>query len=305
MSINIENIKSAILFDRPDEYEGLISAHADITEIEDISKNTLPILICQYKRLNLLQLTAKILDNEAALTAWINRRNNKQYTAIYYAVVADDPAMIQYLISIGADLNLQYPINSSLLHVACENNSIRALIILEKHLNINAQNYAGMTPLMIATLSDNDDCLRFLIADKAKIEMKDVGQNTALHIAVSREHLRNIYFLLMAGANYRSRNRAGLTPLALASKMEDKSIPKLFQCTGFWGWLSNFDIPIPEMRKKTKFNSAILLFIIFFVVIFIIEIPCTLIRHRPRSHAAHRLSPLLFRGLPVPGGGEI
>lgn len=286
----MSNLKSAIISDRTDEFNLLLSQIQDLSTLEDQNGNTLPILLTTYKKPSFLALALSKFENSLnpairneRLSAWLNHRNKKHYSALFYAAGSDQLPILKLLIEKGADFTDKYSGDSSLLHIAAQGGAISCLIFLSNLLPFDAPNGALMTPLMLAAWTDNDSVLRYLISSGANLELGDAAGNRALHIAVSRENVRNVYFLLMAGAKTGAHNRAGLSARDLALGMGNKAMIGLFNGGGLWGWLTNFELSVREMKTKSKLGMARVLF--FLQLLFAISLvnPCLLIRSEDRS----------------------
>ncbi|MFC4922499.1 MULTISPECIES: ankyrin repeat domain-containing protein [unclassified Delftia] len=70
------------------------------------------------------------------------------------------------------------------------------------------------TPLMRAAMSDeNNNFLKWLIANGANVNQKDSANWTALHFSCEYKCKRNIEFLIQSGASVNEKNSTGATPL--------------------------------------------------------------------------------------------
>ncbi|VVC42746.1 Ankyrin repeat-containing domain,Ankyrin repeat [Cinara cedri] len=101
------------------------------------------------------------------------------------------------------------------------NKILEALLIRDNSKNINAKNNEGKTPLDFAYASGN---LAEMEAEEYTSRSIDVlrgqGGNTLLHLVTLSGDIQVIKDLLAAGADVKSKNEDGLTPLQLAATEE-------------------------------------------------------------------------------------
>ena len=102
-------------------------------------------------------------------------------------------------------------------------------ILIAKGADIDKQDDAGRTPLMLAILKNHIGLARWLIGKGADVNVSDKSGMTSLHWA-ARENDRNLVRLLIAnGANVDVRDKDGLTPVRLAN---DKSVIRVLKKHG-------------------------------------------------------------------------
>ncbi len=130
---------------------------------------------------------------------------------------------------------------------AIQENDVRALNeLIHEGVDLEARNEKGMTPLMLATLSENDDVVsrilkegvdkdskdyfgntalmysllnkksrifKLLLRNKADLEIKDNRGNTVLSTAASLGNVRAVQMLIGEGADVNTKNDLNQTPL--------------------------------------------------------------------------------------------
>ncbi|KAL2116378.1 hypothetical protein VTJ04DRAFT_8545, partial [Mycothermus thermophilus] len=86
-------------------------------------------------------------------------------TPLHHAAAADDPVVLEQLLSAGANIEQQTADGSTAVHYAAQCNSTRALTVLHKHnANINARDLWGKTPLMVAICYNAHNALDTLLS---------------------------------------------------------------------------------------------------------------------------------------------
>lgn len=87
--------------------------------------------------------------------------------------------------------------------------------------DIDVADYAGNTPLQIASLAGCEDIVRLLIKEGCDIHCKNVDSDTPLIDAVENGHLEVVKVLLDAGVDPRQGNKTGAEPLELLGEQHD------------------------------------------------------------------------------------
>ena len=112
----------------------------------------------------------------------------------------------------------------TLLARACTNNLEETEKWLEERPeDIDVADYAGNTPLQIASLNGNADIVRLLIAHKCKTNCENVDKDTPLIDAVENGHLEVVRLLLDAGVDPTQRNAMGKEPAELVDSDADET----------------------------------------------------------------------------------
>ncbi|NIM58767.1 MAG: hypothetical protein GTO16_07455 [Candidatus Aminicenantes bacterium] len=197
-----KDLRSAIIFGKIAEIEGLIKAGVDVN-----------------KRFNL--------------------GASRNITALYLAVMLGQADIGKLLIDSGADVNIDFD-GVSLLHVAAlygGNKAVAELLIAEG-LDVNAKCGAhgkakDTTPLHAAAGKDNIEVAKVLIDNGAELDAK-VFENhyTPLHVA-ARNNKRAVAELLIAeGAEVNAEAKSGETPLDLAVSNGNEELADLLHKHG-------------------------------------------------------------------------
>lgn len=118
----------------------------------------------------------------------------------------------------GVDLDIALEQNYTALIMASRYDHLSTVeFLLEKGVNINAQNKFGYTALMWASLSDNRDIVRVLLRFGAKVDLADNMMYTPLLKASRDNNLAVVKILLDANADPNHQNERGATALMEAS----------------------------------------------------------------------------------------
>ena len=178
------------------------------------------------------------------------------------AVNLENEEMVKLLLRHGADPSLEYKFGESILGFALdtENKSIIKLIrkalqgqlqklneelfqaiekeevkkvgeLLDYRANPNAQNSAGWTPLMLASVKENLDIPKLLLKKGADPNLSNKKGWTPLMSASKAGHVPIVKLLLEAGAEPRAQSETGWTASELSNnndilKLLEKAIKK-------------------------------------------------------------------------------
>ena len=103
---------------------------------------------------------------------------------------------------------------------AVETSNEKAMrLFLQAGVDINLQNKAGWTPLMVAIFSSSESAANFLIDAGAKLDVQDARGYGPLHWAAYRGFEKVTRRLLESGIPPDLKSHAGLTPLLQAAAM--------------------------------------------------------------------------------------
>lgn len=130
------------------------------------------------------------------LESWINQKNCRGYSCLFYAILNRNMEMILFLEALGGDIRLRNLNGSSLLHNAVECRNMEALIYYSKSLDLNLKNHFRQTPLQCAVHIQNQEAAFFLIKIGANLNSQDEDGNSALHTAVKNQEVQVVMRLL-------------------------------------------------------------------------------------------------------------
>ena len=129
------------------------------------------------------------------------------------------------------------------IHVACETGNTRKLQTLM--MDVNHINGNGYTPLHVAILADQLECVQLLLSDgQTRVNTGSVEEgNTALHFAVLRNQIEMVRLLVDKRANPWLKNDDQKTSIQVCT---DPAILDLLQNAEGWSsekWLHNLGLP--------------------------------------------------------------
>jgi quinoprotein dehydrogenase-associated probable ABC transporter substrate-binding protein len=159
----------------------------------------------------------------------VNQRDRDGWTPIMTAAYLDKAEDVKILAAHGADLNAQSSQNLTALGVATQygkNDAALALIELGAD-PAKAVGEGGYTPLMLATANHAEALVQALLKKGVDVNAKNSGGVTALMIAVANGRADMAELLMHAGANVNARNERGDTALSIARAKGDEKLIKL------------------------------------------------------------------------------
>jgi len=134
-----------------------------------------------------------------------------------------------YLIDAGADIHAVNIGGSTPLHVACKFNS-KDLIekLIKKGADINKNNKKGNTPLMITVKNGYVESTELLLKHNADINKLETSTgNTTLHLAAKGNRINVALLLITKGADIYKKNNDGKTPIDIITSNCSFPIPKI------------------------------------------------------------------------------
>ena len=180
-----------------------------------------------------LKVAAYLLDHGVD----VNARGGM---ALVDAAGAGNRAMVELLLSRGADVNPKENAGQIPIHVAVQNGFQAVVeVLLANKADVNAQNSSGVTPLFLAAGRDSPRIVSLLLEHKADVNLPDQAGATPLINAARSGQPENVKLLLAAGAN----------PNAETSSAGNRSAPRQAGFSGRTALSFAAENGSPEMVK--------------------------------------------------------
>ncbi|MEK7607143.1 MAG: ankyrin repeat domain-containing protein [Patescibacteria group bacterium] len=177
-----------------------------------------------------------LAGNAAAVTKQIEKEpslvsaplDNKNKTALHYAVTLDTLEVAESLIAKGADVNARDSDGITPLIVACSNGKLKAAdLLISKGSEVNYQTpithpnspQEGWVSIHLAARKGHADIVKLLISKGAKIDVRKADGWCPLHVAVAFCRFDTVKLLLSNGSSANTKNKYGFTVLMAAAYM--------------------------------------------------------------------------------------
>ncbi len=166
--------------------------------------------------------------------ARINLRDEKsKTTALEHAVRNANRQMVQLFISSGADVNLQNAAGETVLMMLdSDATSDLAWDLINAGAKLNTVDQGGNTPLMEVASGDNVDVLKTLLDAGAQVQTKNKEGQTALMMAAEEGLVNNVRALILAGADINAVDAKGRNALHYACEYDRDAAKRLLQAQG-------------------------------------------------------------------------
>ncbi|KFO12523.1 NF-kappa-B inhibitor alpha, partial [Balearica regulorum gibbericeps] len=145
----------AVITDQPEIAEHLLKAGCDL-EIRDFRGNTPLHIACQQGSLRSVSVLTQYCQPHHLL-AVLQATNYNGHTCLHLASIQGYLAIVEYLLSLGADVNAQEPCNGrTALHLAVDLQNSDLVSLLVKHgADVNKVTYQGYSPCQLTWGRDN------------------------------------------------------------------------------------------------------------------------------------------------------
>ncbi len=153
--------------------------------------------------------------------------------ALIKAVKNGDAAMVQTLLSKGANVNARDEWTNTVLAWAVMNDDLDcATALLEKGADVNIKSFRKLSPLHLATNNGNPRMVKLLLANGADVNAEDAYRWTALMNAIYLGSIELVDILLTSGADVNATNYKGRTSLFIAEKLGHTEIAQKLKASG-------------------------------------------------------------------------
>jgi ankyrin repeat protein len=177
-------LQATIFFNDIEGFKTLIALGANPNGIKDSHENCLDIILSSSKYLNFFDLLIEFHLDKKCKIANINYIKDDGFSPLHYFINnPNSTTKIKDLIDIGANLNYRNP----------RNNYFCALHLLSFYNQI--------------------EMVKIVISNGADVNLKNAGNNSALHIAIARNNFEIVIELLKNGADKFSTNQEGFNSI--------------------------------------------------------------------------------------------
>ena len=158
----------------------------------------------------------------------------KTCNSLMWAVENNHFEVVEFLVGIGADVNMETDFESTALTLAAKNGNVNIIsLLLEKQIHIEKDDVLGNTALIYAAENGHAEAVRLLLDNKANIHAKASYRGMMpLMLASENGHVDVVKVLIEKGANLGYTNDNGVTPLAAATKNIHGEIVDLLTAAG-------------------------------------------------------------------------
>jgi uncharacterized protein len=172
-----------------------------------------------------LAVVALLLEAKADVNA-----NLSGMTALSYAAMHGDPAIVQALLEYGASVKIAGG-HDALWHACYEGHTDVALLLIKAGADVNGDNGADETGLHTAAIHGKAETVEALIGAGADVNAKDRLGDTALMAAVVAEEGAEevVRVLLNANADAKTKNNRGQTALDIALQQHNADVAALLR----------------------------------------------------------------------------
>ncbi|XP_015720507.1 NF-kappa-B inhibitor alpha [Coturnix japonica] len=145
----------AVITDQPEIAEHLLKAGCDL-DVRDFRGNTPLHIACQQGSLRCVSVLTQHCQPHHLL-AVLQATNYNGHTCLHLASIQGYLAVVEYLLSLGADVNAQEPCNGrTALHLAVDLQNSDLVSLLVKHgADVNKVTYQGYSPYQLTWGRDN------------------------------------------------------------------------------------------------------------------------------------------------------
>ena len=193
-----------------------------------------------------------LLDKGADLTA----EDKHGWSVLHYAVRYGKEEMLEFLIHRGADLHAKEKRGLNVLHLAARNGQAdKARLLLENGANVHECQSQGWNSLHLAVRHGQPDTIITLLEYGIHIDAGNGGW-TALHLAALNGHVDIASILLNKGAAYSLNNKDGQTALDIAREEGHEIIVAIIMEREFQ--VGNIELPTPPPTPPSGTSSKAL-----------------------------------------------
>jgi ankyrin repeat protein len=195
----------------------------DAAAIQQLIDDGYDVSECVNAKYNLLTIACKCGNVNVAKLLMKHGAKIDTYLFKHIAIAEYCIDAVEYLISLGLDINQPDPSGVTPLFYACKyNNTLLVELLLKHHVNVNVE-CNGVTPLLAACRKRNYKLIQLLLDHGADVNVKDDYGNIPASYLMSIKDDKALIIALRKGNNANHMDNNGI-PLLITAISKDNSL---------------------------------------------------------------------------------
>ncbi len=162
-----------------------------------------------------METVRSLVENNPDL---VNAVDDSKRTPLHYAALSQNPALVEFLISRGADIKARELNGGTPLHFAAYGgNTAVVSILIQKGSDLHAKNNMGQTPAFYAAMNGHLEVLQNLVNEGAEVNIKDIRNWSPVLLASWSGHTDVVSFLLQKGVDINAAEEETWAPIHAAA----------------------------------------------------------------------------------------
>ncbi|XP_067660118.1 putative ankyrin repeat protein RF_0381 [Haliotis asinina] len=201
-------------------FDVLVKAGADLSLVAG-NKETILHVACEGGNVEIIKylLTQGIVD--------IDNQDSNGRTPVMQAATFGQNDAFDLLVEAGANLSLVDYDEETIFQLSCEGGNVDIIkyVLAHENVDINGRDGSGLTTVMYAVISEQDDVYDLLVKWGADLSLLDKDNNNILHLACGGDNVEIVRHLLTHNiVDINSRNGEDRTPAMIAARCGHEAI---------------------------------------------------------------------------------